>query len=326
MEKENFPIPIDEETRHRHIRSSELARNGNYISGRQYLLVNSSIQIGVLKPASSTGILYRNALNEELFFIHRGSGKLRSIVGDVDFSAGDYLYVPKGTTYVMESSGDFESFFLESRGRIGIPARYLNIYGQIKEGAPYYDRDFRTPVLGKPQPSGTGSKVMVDFGTYYMVEERDASPFDVVGWDGYLFPFAISTDLMAPVVGKLHQPPPVHETFSGSSFMVGTFLPRKFDFHPRSIPISYYHSNIDTDEVLFYSSGNFMSRKGISPGSVTLHVRGLIHGPQPGAIEGAIGKEGTDEVAVMVEAYEPMSLTSTARDVEDSDYMKSWSA
>ena len=147
---------------------------------------------------------------------------------------------------------------------------------------------------------------------------------DVVGWDGYLYPFAININSMAPIVGKLHMPPPVHETFSGKSFMVGTFLPRKFDFHPRSIPISYYHSNIDTDEVLFYSSGDFMSRKGISKESITLHVRGLIHGPQPGAVEGAIGKTETNEVAVMIEAYDPLGITKKAEQIENKDYMKSW--
>ncbi|HKJ96684.1 MAG TPA: homogentisate 1,2-dioxygenase, partial [Thermoplasmataceae archaeon] len=149
-------------------------------------------------------------------------------------------------------------------------------------------------------------------------------PLDVVGWDGYLYPFTINVSLMAPIVGKLHQPPPVHETFSGPSFMVGTFLPRKFDFHPHSIPISYYHSNIDTDEVLFYSSGNFMSRKGIGPGSMTLHVRGLIHGPQPGAVHASIGKEETDEIAVMVEAYKPLKVTREGSEIEDKKYMSSW--
>ena len=168
------------------------------------------------------------------------------------------------------------------------------------------------------------SDVTVDFGDHYVLEHRDKDPFDVVGWDGYLYPFALNIENIAPIVGKLHMPPPVHETFSGKSFMLGTFLPRKFDFHPKAIPISYYHSNIDTDEILFYSSGSFMSRKGISEGSITVHVRGLIHGPQPGMVENAIGKEETDEVAVMIEAYDPVKTTPEARLIQDTHYMESW--
>ncbi len=324
-EKTNAPNAVNKEFIHRHLDGLKLDREGNFFTGRQYLLLNSKLYIGITKPAEKFNDLFRSALNDQLFFVHEGSGMLRSVFGDLNFSAGDYVYVPKGTTYCIDYTSELVVFFLESSERIGIPPRYLNIYGQIKEGSPYYSRDIRYPFLSKEKRTGRDLyRVYVDYTDHYAVEDRDENPMDVVGWDGYLYPFAININSMAPIVGKLHMPPPVHETFSGKSFMVGTFLPRKFDFHPRSIPISYYHSNIDTDEVLFYSSGDFMSRKGISKESITLHVRGLIHGPQPGAVEGAIGKTETNEVAVMIEAYDPLGITKKAEQIENKDYMKSW--
>lgn len=320
--------PIEEgsvdELRHRHIKGFQIRPEGDFIKGRKYLLFNDDVYLGLSKPSEKMDIFYRNAFMEQVFYVQRGRGTLHSVLGDLGFSQGDYLYIPKGTTYRMDYSSDSEFFFVESRERVSIPERYLNIYGQIKEGAPYYTRDIRVPSLGKPNLEDGEFEVLVDFHDYYLRESRDQHPFDLAGWDGYLFPWAINTSLMAPIVGRLHQPPPVHETFSSRGFMLGTFLPRKYDFHPRAIPISYYHSNIDTDEVLFYSSGNFMSRKGISEGSLTLHVRGLIHGPQPGAVEAAIGREGTEEVAVMVEAYAPLKVAKAALDVEDTGYMSSW--
>ncbi len=324
-EKTNAPNAVNKEFIHRHLDGLKLDREGNFFTGRQYLLLNSKLYIGITKPAEKFNDLFRSALNDQLFFVNEGSGMLRSVFGDLNFSAGDYVYVPKGTTYCIDYTSELVVFFLESSERIGIPPRYLNIYGQIKEGSPYYSRDIRYPFLSKEKRTGRDLyRVYVDYTDHYAVEDRDENPMDVVGWDGYLYPFAININSMAPIVGKLHMPPPVHETFSGKSFMVGTFLPRKFDFHPRSIPISYYHSNIDTDEVLFYSSGDFMSRKGISKESITLHVRGLIHGPQPGAVEGAIGKTETNEVAVMIEAYDPLGITKKAEQIENKDYMKSW--
>lgn len=315
--------PSNKAISHRHFRSLQLGKDGSFITGRKVLMYNSRLSIGLVQPESQMEGLQRNALHEFIGFVHSGSGTLVSPFGSLKFDQGDYLYIPKGLTFFMEYSKDFSMFYMESMDRIGIPQRYLNIYGQLKEGAPYYTRDFRYPTLDKPAHEGTG-KVYVDYGDRFIVEERKKSIFDVVGWDGYLYPFAINIERFAPIVGKLHMPPPVHEHFSGKSFMLGTFLPRLFDFHPRSVPISYYHNNIDVDEVLFYSSGNFMSRKGIDPGSITVHVRGLIHGPQPGSVEGAIGKKSTDEVAVMIEAYEPLKFTEIAEKVEDGDYMNSW--
>ena len=324
IEKSPISEGSEEELRHRHLKGFQLKARGDFITDRTYLMFNDDVSLGLIKPVDDMKYFFRSALMEQLFFIQNGEGELASSLGTIKFSKGDYVYVPKGTTYMMKYRKGSEFFFVESAERMGIPARYLNIYGQIKEGSPYYTRDIRHPVLGKPNLENGEYKVLVDFGAYYLEETRDQHPFDVAGWDGYLFPWAINVSLMAPIVGRLHQPPPVHETMNAKSFMVGTFLPRKYDFHPRAIPISYYHSNIDTDEVLFYSSGNFMSRKGISEGSLTLHVRGLIHGPQPGAVQGAIGKDGTDEIAVMVEAYKPLKLTRDALSIEDQAYMSSW--
>lgn len=324
MVKEPLESGASDEMRHRHLKGFDIGPDGDLISGRKYLLFNTDVRLGITKPSERMDYFYRNAMMEQVLFVHRGSGKLHSSLGTLKFSAGDYLHIPKGTTYYAEYSPDSEFFFVEAAQRIGLPERYLNVYGQIREGAPFYSRDIRHPELPEPSLEDGEFYVMVDYTDHYLRETRDQHPFDVVGWDGYLFPWAINISLMAPIVGRLHQPPPVHETFSNGSMMIGTFLPRKYDFHPRAIPISYYHSNIDTDEVLFYSSGNFMSRKGISEGSLTLHVRGLIHGPQPGAVESAIGREGTDEVAVMVETYKPLRLTKTALEHDDGNYMASW--
>ncbi|MGP6294087.1 homogentisate 1,2-dioxygenase [Caldiplasma sukawensis] len=315
---ENFQL------KHRHYRTGKIDRYGNFINGRRKLLIAGNVKVSVLKPLEKSDDFYRNALNDMIIFVHEGDGELNSVLGKVKFSKHDYIYVPKGLTFKFSSSADSYFLIIESRDNITIPKRYMNVYGQLKEGTPFYTRDIRIPEFTTPEDKKGKFRVYVDYGDYFAIEERETSPMDVVGWDGYLYPWAINVSKMAPIVGKLHQPPPVHETFSSKSMMVGTFLPRKYDFHPRSIPISYYHNNIDVDEFLFYSSGNFMSRKGIEPGSITVHVRGIIHGPQPGAIESAIGKEGTDEVAVMIETYDPMIPTRLAIDVEDQEYMRSW--
>ena len=286
--------------------------------------MNDRVKVQILKPERNTDDFYRNGIYDMLLFVHKGNGNLISILGDIQFGPGDYIYIPKGLTFKLDCSP--ESYFLifQSKDDLTLPRRYLNLYGQIKEGSPYYTRNIRVPKLQKPRDETGNFRVFVELDDNLVIEERDHNPLDVEGWDGYLYPYAINTDAMAPIVGKIHMPPPVHETFSSKSMMVGTFLPRKFDFHPKSIPISYYHNNIDVDEFLFYSSGNFMSRKGIEPGSVTLHVRGIIHGPQPGAVEKAIGKEGTDEIAVMIETYDHLFLTTKGKEIEDPEYSRSW--
>ena len=308
---------------HRLIHTDIFREKGDFISGRRILFYSDSLLISISKPVRRMGFLFSHGLRDQLIFVHQGKGKLISVMGSIEFSRGDYLYIPKGLIYRMDYRDSPVFLLMESKDGIHIPYRYLNRYGQIREGVPYYNRDIRTPILDDVIKE-KGSEVWVDFDDRYIVEERDKNPFDLEGWDGYHYPFAISTADMMPIIGKIHQPPPVHESFTSRTFMVATFLPRKFDFHERAIPISYYHSNVDTDEFLFYSSGNFMSRKGIRSGSITLHVRGLVHGPQPGAVEESIGKDSTDETAVMIESYLPIKVTKEAEMVEDKDYMRSW--
>jgi Homogentisate 1,2-dioxygenase len=323
--KKDVEIQTDNQYMHRHLKTGSLERKGSLVTGKQTVMMNDRIKVQILKPVeSSEHIFYRNALYEMLIFVHQGSGRMVSPMGTLNFSPGDYLYVPKGLTFRLDYDSECYLLIFQSKDDISIPPRYLNRYGQLKEGTPYYSRDIRVPELQEPQDANGNFRIFIEYEDRFIEEEMDLNPLDVEGWDGYLYPFAINVASMAPIVGKLHMPPPVHETFSSRSMMVGTFLPRKFDFHPRSIPISYYHNNIDVDEFLFYSSGNFMSRKGIEPGSITLHVRGITHGPQPGAVEGALGKEGTDEVAVMIETYDHLWLTQLGKKIEVPDYNMSW--
>jgi homogentisate 1,2-dioxygenase len=309
---------------HKMVNTDVLKRQGDFITGRKPLFGNESLIISILKPSSDTDYLFRHGVRDQLFFVHKGKGTLRSVLGEIQFEEGDYIYVPKGTIYTLEQSKELEFLLIESRDNISIPSRYLNKFGQIKEGAPYYSRDIRPPILKSVVKEKGSFEVYVDFDDRYVVETRDSNPFDLDGWDGYHYPFAINVRDIMPIVGKVHQPPPVHETFSSRSFMIGTFLPRKYDFHERAIPISYYHSNVDTDEFLYYASGNFMSRKGIREGSITLHVRGMIHGPQPGTIEKALGKKETNETGIMVESYERLGMTGEAERLENKDYMNTW--
>ncbi|MEM0133874.1 MAG: homogentisate 1,2-dioxygenase domain-containing protein [Thermoplasmatales archaeon] len=309
---------------HRLINTDGIKREGDFITGRKPLFGNENIIISILKPLHNSINFFRHGMRDQLIFVNHGKGQFKSIFGDMTFKEGDYIYIPKGTVYTLDSFGESILLLIESRDSIGIPQRYLNKYGQIKEGVPYYSRDIRHPKLNVTSHKKGEYKVYVDFDDRYVIETREDHPFDLVGWDGYHFPFALSITSIMPIVGKVHQPPPVHETFSSKYFMVGTFVPRKYDFHEKAIPISYYHSNVDTDEFLYYASGNFMSRKGVKEGSITLHVRGMIHGPQPGTIENALGKEETNETAIMVESYDRLGMSSFASRLESKDYMKSW--
>ena len=311
---------------HSLVNTDLIRREGDFITGRKPLFGNDRLIISILKPSKGTTSFFRHGMRDQLIFVHHGDGSFRSIFGEMPFKSGDYIYVPKGTVYNLGNAEESEFLLIESRDNIGIPQRYLNRYGQIKEGVPYYSRDIRHPKLSVEKHRKGEYFVYVDFDDRYVVETRDEHPFDLEGWDGYHFPFALNISQIMPIVGKIHQPPPVHETFSSKSFMVGTFLPRKYDFHERAIPISYYHSNVDTDEFLYYSSGNFMSRKGVREGSITLHVRGMLHGPQPGTVENALGKSETNETAVMVESYERLGMSVLAKRLESKDYMKTWYA
>ncbi|SMD30971.1 homogentisate 1,2-dioxygenase [Picrophilus oshimae] len=313
----------DDEIKHRHIKTSLIPRSGNIFS-RNILFENNTLRIGIIKPEDTEPSEYfRNGFASEVFYIHNGSGRIESVFGDLDFRKHDYIYIPKGTTYKYHCSEDTYILSIESSENIDIPKRYLNRYGQIKEGSPYYTRNFRVPVFKKYDDENDYT-INIRYKDGYARLKRKHKVFDAAGWDGYLYPYAINVMDMAPIVGKLHMPPPVHETFEAETFMIGTFLPRPFDFHERSIPISYFHNNIDSDEFLFYSSGNFMSRKGIEEGSVTLHVHGIIHGPQPGVLEKSIGARSTDEIGIMVETYKSLKMPENMNRFEDKNYNLSW--
>lgn len=310
--------------RNRHFKTSNLETTGNAVDARVPLFGNADIVIARANVTESMPFFYRNAGGDELLFVHRGAGKLQTPFGDLAYRERDYLVVPTGTTYRVLPTVSTELLIYETTGMVKIPSRFRNEFGQLEEHAPYYERDFRAPVLQEPIAERGEFEVRVTNGgrnaTYFL----QYHPCDVVGWDGYCYPYAFNLDEYAPVTGKLHQPPPVHATFESPGAAFCAFVPRLFDYHPLAIPIPYNHSSVDCDEVIYYVSGNFMSRRGIEEGSITLHAAGATHGPQPGAIEGSLGKTSTDEVAVMVDTFSPLEIAQPAAACEDPSYYHSW--
>ncbi|MGH9298342.1 MAG: homogentisate 1,2-dioxygenase, partial [Acidimicrobiales bacterium] len=312
----------------RHLRLHECKQGGDPIRGRQLLLENEDVNITYV-AATETSPLARNAVGDELAYIESGSAVLESVFGRLEARAGDYVLIPTSTTHRWvlpnEHGEPVRMLFVEATGHVQVPDRYLSSRGQLKEGAPFSERDVRGPD-GPLMEEGEQVEVLVRTraGTTRYVYAHH--PFDVVGWDGCLYPWAFSIHDFEPIVGRLHQPPPVHQTFAGPRFVVCSFVPRLFDFDPDAIPVPYNHANVDSDEVLFYCGGNFMSRagSGIGQGSISLHPAGFIHGPQPGSVEAALGKPGTDEVAVMVDTFRPLRLGQAALDVEDDGYPWTW--
>lgn len=267
---------------------------------------------------------YRNGEGDELLFVHEGTGKIESIFGDLSFGPGDYLVIPIGTTYrVVLESKEARFFIVESNSSIVPPKRYRNEFGQLLEHSPYCERDFRTPEKLEPKDEKGEFEIRVRAQGMITSYTYDFHPLDAVGWDGYLFPYAFSIHDFEPITGRVHQPPPVHQTFEAHNYVVCSFVPRMYDYHPDAIPAPYVHSNVDSDEVLYYVHGNFMSRRGIEKGSLTLHPSGLPHGPHPGKIEASIGKKETQELAVMVDTFRPLYIVKDAHDIEDEEYMSS---
>ena len=309
----------------RHFRSHQLKVGGDVVTGRQLLMGNGDVRMSYV-AANEPSPLYRNAIGDELVFIEAGTGILESSYGAISFRAGDYLVIPTSTNHRWVPDGEVRALIFESGGHIGPPARYLSQRGQFLEHAPYCERDLRGPT----EPllvEGEDVEVLVrnrNGVTRYTYAQH---PFDVVGWDGCLYPYAFSIHDFEPIVGRIHQPPPVHQTFAGPNFVVCSFVPRKFDWHPEGIPAPYNHANVDSDEVLFYVEGDFMSRRGsgIEQGSLSLHPAGFTHGPQPGSVEASIGAEATEELAVMLDTFRPLDLGPAARDVEDDGYAWTWS-
>jgi homogentisate 1,2-dioxygenase len=312
----------------RHLRSGRLPAGGDLVTGRVLLLANDDVRLAVAQPTEPSG-LYRNATGDEIVYLRTGAARFESSFGVLDCRAGDYVVVPTSTTHrwVPTGADPVHALVIEARGHVGPPDRYLSAAGQFLEHSPYCERDLHGPAAPLVVDDGGETDVLVrqrDGLTRYRYAHH---PFDVVGWDGCLYPFRFSIDDFEPITGRVHQPPPVHQTFAGPRFVVCSFVPRRLDYHPAAVPVPYNHANVDSDEVLYYCGGDFTSRKGagIEAGSLTLHPAGFVHGPQPGSVEAALGKESTDELAVMVDTFRPLLLADGARACDDPDYPWSWS-
>ena len=307
-------------------RGFQIKPENDYLESRKTVLTNSDCSIILAAPKqSTTDYFYKNSDADELIFIHKGTGKLRTHLGNLDFKYGDYLLVPRGTIYKIDfDTEDNRLFIVESRRPIYTPKRYRNWFGQLLEHAPFCERDIRQPQeLETYNENGDFlMKVKKQDDIFEMVYV--SHPFDVVGYDGYSYPYAFSIHDFEPITGRIHQPPPVHQTFETDAFVVCSFVPRLYDYHPLAIPAPYNHSNIDSDEVLYYVDGDFMSRNDIDAGHISLHPAGIPHGPHPGAAERSIGKVKTDELAVMVDTFKPLKITEEALKIADEDYYKSW--
>jgi homogentisate 1,2-dioxygenase len=310
----------------RHFRTHDLPAGDDPVSARRLLLANHDLRLSYARAGSPSG-LYRNALGDELLYVESGTAALESVFGVLALAAGDYAVVPTSTTHRIVPTGEepLALLVLESRGHVRPPARYLSARGQFLEHAPYCERDLRAPAEPLVVEDGATDVVVRHRGgiTRYTYLHH---PFDVVGWDGCLYPFAFSIHDFEPIVKRFHPPPPVHQTFEGPGFVVCSFCPRPFDFDPEAVAVPYNHANVDSDEVLFYVGGDFMSRKGsgIGLGSISLHPAGFVHGPQPGSVEAAFGKPGTEELAVMVDTFAPLALGAGARACEDPEYAWTW--
>jgi homogentisate 1,2-dioxygenase len=322
------PIARDEwvpETHaHRRMNTYEVDSSGDEISGRRALMWNSDVEISLCRPDSTMDYFFRNGEGDEVIFVHEGTGTLETTFGDVPYKDGDYLVVPRGTTYRFVPQGPQRYLVFETPGLVEIPRRYRNQYGQILEGAPYYHRDIHPPTELKTHRQQGEFLVKVRVRGGFQDYVLDYHPFDVVGWDGYLYPWTFSIHDFEPITGRIHQPPPSHQTFQGPNFVICSFCPRHLDFDPEAVPIPYHHSNLQSEEMIYYVSGNFGSRKGISVGSVTLHPSGLPHGPAPGLAEMALGVRETTELAVMCDTFRPLKLSKFARDLDDGHYALSW--
>jgi len=310
-----------------HLRTANIPKGGDAIAARIPLLANSDVCLSVLRPTEPMTYWYCYASGDEVIFIHEGSGVLESQYGVLHYHNGDYLVIPTGVLWriLPDDNVAQRMLVIEAKGHIEPPARYLNRYGQFLEHSPYNERDIRPPdELVTHQETGE-FEVRVkarDRISHYLYHHH---PLDVVGWDGHLYPYAFNIEDFEPITGRIHQPPPVHQTFEAPGFVVCSFVPRLFDYHPLSIPAPYNHSNVDSDEVLYYVAGSFMSRRGIEPASITVHPGGLPHGPHPGLYEDSIGKERTEELAVMIDTFRPLQLTTQAAALADPQYPYSWS-
>jgi homogentisate 1,2-dioxygenase len=319
-------VAIEKSIKARLLKGFEVKPEDDFLDSRKALLVNNDIYIGLAAPKKSLrSYFYKNADADEMLFVHRGTGTLRTQLGNIHFEYGDYLIIPRGIIYQIDfDTEDNKLLYAESFHPIYTPKRYRNWFGQLLEHSPFCERDYKLPTeLETYDEIGDFVVKIKKQGVLYEML-YPTHPFDVVGWDGYNFPYGFSIHNFEPITGRIHQPPPVHQTFETSAFVICSFCPRLYDYHPESIPAPYNHSNIDSDEMLYYVDGDFMSRNNIEQGHITLHPGGIPHGPAPGAYERSIGQTSTEELAVMIDTFRPLSVTEEALRIDDGKYYKSW--
>lgn len=324
---ERLEADQDTSLRHRHFRTAASRPGGSATMDRMPVLFNQDIAMSYVAPDQADDHFWRNSQADEVVYVAEGQGVLESVFGELPVRSGDYVVVHRNITHRWQfdhSAGPVKLLVMESRGHVRWPRRYRNEFGQLLEGAPFSERDIRRPSALEPRDEKGEFPIYVK--QYDAINELvlDHHPFDVVGWDGYFYPWAFSIHDFEPIVGRIHQPPPVHQTFQGDGFVICSFCPRPYDFDPEAIPAPYNHSNVDSDEVLFYASAEFMSRKGIEYGSITHHPDGLPHGPHPGRAEASIGATHTNELAVMMDSFRPLKVARQALSIEDPGYHRSW--
>ncbi len=304
----------------------EVEPHKDYLQSRKIFFFNDDMKIGMASPsASMTDYFFKNADSDEILFIHKGNGRCKTMFGTVNFEYGDYVIIPRGTVYKLEfDTSENKILFIESHSPVRTPKRYRNEFGQLLEHSPFCERDFKLPLNFETHDEHGDFKIMIKKRNFIYPYVYETHPFDLVGWDGYNYPYAFSIFNFEPITGRLHMPPPIHQQFEGNNFVICSFVPRLYDYHPNAIPAPYHHSNIDADEILYYVDGDFMSRNNIKAGQFTVHPAGVPHGPHPGAIERSIGKKETKELAVMIDPFNPLKITTEAMKYEVKDYFKSW--
>jgi homogentisate 1,2-dioxygenase len=319
-------IAIERNIQHRSFKGFDIKPQDDYLKSRVPVLVNNDVYISLAAPRKSMeDYFFKNSGASEMIFVHEGEGALKTMYGQIKFTYGDHLVIPRGTTYQLEFVSEKNRLLImESFSPIRFPRRYLSRNGQLMEHSPFYERDIRVPENLLTHEEEGDFLVLVKRDDMIVPYHYANHPFDVIGWDGYHFPFALSIHDFEPITGRVHQPPPVHQTFEGNNYVTCAFVPRLYDYHPEAIPAPYNHSNVDSDEVLYYVDGEFMSRKHVDRGQITLHPIGITHGPHPGAVEKSIGKKETGELAVMIDTFKPLMITEEALGIEDKGYYLSW--
>jgi|TARA_R110002072_G_scaffold95446_14_gene210392 homogentisate 1,2-dioxygenase len=319
-------IAVENNITSKMLKGWDVKAQDDFLDARVRVLVNSDVHIGLAAPKKSmTDYFYKNTDADELIFVHKGKGKLRTFLGNIDFDYGDYLVIPRGMIYQMEfESEDNRLLIVESFSPIYTPKRYRNYFGQLLEHSPFCERDIRTPSELETFDEKGSFLIKIKKGNMLHQLSYASHPFDVVGWDGYNYPYAFNIKDFEPITGRVHQPPPVHQTFETNAFVICSFCPRLYDYHPEAIPAPYNHSNIDSDEVLYYVDGDFMSRSHVDKGFISLHPAGIPHGPHPGLYEKSVGQKETLELAVMIDTFKPLQVTEAALKLDDGTYWKSW--